>query len=746
MSIGSSLTGISFSGLTSGIDTDSIISRLIQIESLPLQRLAQQRESLNTRMSAMQQFKSKITGLSSAAGSLNMASAFASIAATSSNTDVATISADSTASAGIFSLTVSKLAQAHKISTAAQTDTTTALGKSGKIVINGKAVSVEASDSLQTIAGKINAASTGVTASLINGGTGKAYLTVTAKDTGAAKKIQIADLDGTVAKDLGLVSGNDAFRDPTQTGGLSRGFSSSSTPINTMLGTTSSGAKGFTLNEAWVEFDPSTDTLSSLAAKINQTGIQAKASVVTKTENGQTVQKLELTGVTGFVDDDGYLGALGITQKSFGNQLVAAQDASFTLDGVAMTSETNTVTSVIAGATLTLLKANETTPEKSTLSLTSDNSAVKKRITDFKEAFNSVIDFVKQTSAFDKDTFATGVLFGDASTQQVEASISNLVFNSVSGLSGNYTNLAALGFSFDSDGKLTLDESTLDTALASSPEAVGAVFRAKGTGSTTALTYVSSNDKTKASGTGGYAVNITQLATKASYLSSNTLAGTTEASETLTFSGTLIGSTSVQVTIPSGSSLTDAINAINSDSKLKDLLVASNEGGKLKIESKKYGSAADFTVATSLSGNETAGSIAFGAGAVKTAGVDIGGTINGKAATGAGQFLTSSTGDSEGLQLMYSGTATGDIGNMVFSKGIAAQMNSLVGSLTDATNGLLTANDKSLQSQIDSITDSITELQARIQQKQIDLKAKFSRMEQAIAQLQSQQSRLAAMR
>ena len=124
MSIGSSLTGISFSGLTSGIDTDSIISRLIQIESLPLQRLAQQRESLNTRMSAMQQFKSKITGLSSAAGSLNMASAFASIAATSSNTDVATISADSTASAGIFSLAVSKLAQAHKISTAAQASAT----------------------------------------------------------------------------------------------------------------------------------------------------------------------------------------------------------------------------------------------------------------------------------------------------------------------------------------------------------------------------------------------------------------------------------------------------------------------------------------------------------------------------------------------------------------------------------------------------------------------------------------------
>lgn len=746
MAVGSSLSGIGFSGLASGIDSETIVRRLIQLESIPLQRYQTQMQQISGRMSVLNQLKTRITGLSSAAGSLNMASSFTSVMAASSKSEVATISADSTASAGIFALAVSKLAQSHKIATTAQTDTTSALGKTGTIVVNGKAVKVEASDSLQALAAKINTANSGVTASLINGGTGKAYLSLTSKDTGVANQVQISDLSGSVASDLGLASGAESYRDSS--GGVvkSFGFSSATTSLSTLLGATDLGtAKFLKLNGESVAINPETDTLSSIASKINAAALGVTASVTSTTENGKTVQKLEMTGLTSYADDDNILAGLGVTQKAFGNQLVTAQDAAFTIDGVSMTSTTNTITTAVPGATITLLKASESTPETSTLSLSRDSAAIKKRITEFKDAFNGVIDFIKSNSAFNKETFASGALFGDTTAQQVEASISSLVFNSVPGLGTDPSNLAALGFAFDSDGKLTLNEATLDAAISTNAESVGRVFRSNGVATASGVSYVSSTDKTKSSATAGYAVNITQLATKTNYLSAGTLAGTTDAAETLTLSGSSFGSTPYELTIPAGKTIAEVVALINGDAKLKDLLVATNEGGALKIESKRYGTGGDFSISSSAeSGGDQSGALAFGSTATKSAGVNVAGTINGKAATGLGQFLTSTEGDSEGLQLSITSTATGDLGKVVFSKGIGAQMIAMASTFTDTVNGLLTATDKSLQDQIDSITTTMSSMQEAITRKEQSLRLRFSRMEQAIAQLQSQQAQFAA--
>jgi flagellar hook-associated protein 2 len=112
---GSSITGINFTGLASGIDTEAIIQKMIELQTRPLQRLMVRKSELSARMSAYDQFRGLVSNLQTAAGALSVKNAFNLIRANSSDTQVATVSASTDAVPGTYELRVSKLAQAHKI-------------------------------------------------------------------------------------------------------------------------------------------------------------------------------------------------------------------------------------------------------------------------------------------------------------------------------------------------------------------------------------------------------------------------------------------------------------------------------------------------------------------------------------------------------------------------------------------------------------------------------------------------------
>ena len=747
MSINGSLSGISFTGLASGIDSQSIVNQLMQIEALPLQRMQQQQAILSNKQSLYAQLKSILVGFSSASSKLNTAAAFNPIKASSSDSAVATATATSNAVAGTFELLVSKLATTHKASSAAQADATTALGFSGSFVVNGRAVTVEASDSLTTIAGKVNSSGSGVTASVINGGAGSAYLTLTAASSGQSNEVQLSNLSGTALASLGFVSGAASYRDAVDADSVrSLGFGSSTSTLSSLIGTTASGT--FDIGTATISVDFATDSLQSIADKINaDVNANATATVVSVTQNGKTVKKLEITGNGGALptvaDTDGLLGALGVLQQSYTNELVQAQDAEYSLDGFDFTSSSNTVADVVPGATFTLLKANETTPEKATLTFTKDTAQIKSSFEGLVSAFNDVVDFVQQTTEFDTETFASGPLFGESVVSQVESTLNNLLFKDVG--TGSLKNLAQLGFGFDGDGKLTLDSAKLDQFLASDPEGVRRVMMAVGDSTSNDLKFISSTSLTQNSGAAGFQVDITQLATKGTMLAGVAQTSANVIGETLTFNGTLFGNTAYDLVVPVGATLSDLVNQINGDAKLKDLVVASIDvGGALKLESKKYGTAGNFTVVSNLAASSDNSGVGTTGGTV-TDGLDVAGTINGEAATGNGQFLLGGTGtDAEGLQLQYTGAATGIVGSIMFQRGIAAELNYSVNTLTDSVNGMLATTDKTLQSQIDDISDRMARLQEQLELRRAFLQQKFLAMERAVASLQAQQSQLAA--
>lgn len=739
MSIGSSLSGINFSGLSSGIDTQSIVTRLVQLEQLPAQRLQFQRAQLEGKQSLFSALKGQLQNLASKAGALNSATAFSLVSVATSNDKVVTATAGEGAVAGSYNVATTALAQFQKVSSTAFTDTTTALGHSGELVINGKNVEILASDSLTAIAQKINGTGSGVTASVINGGTGNARLTLTSSKSGVANKITVANVNGgTLAQTLGLTTGAATIANPVTNGFASRAYASSTEKLSTLLGNPDRGTSSFEINGTTVNIDFANDTLQTLATKIAAVGGGVSASVESVTVNGTEQYRVKVTGAStpAFTDANSALEELGFLQSSWGNQLVAAQDAAFTIDGIAFTSATNQVTGILPGITLNLLKDDDS----SVITLSQDNEGIKTKVNDFVEAYNSLVDFVKNNTKFDKDSFQAGALFGDSTTQLVESTLANSLFNNVVGLSANMDNLADIGMTFDSGGKLKLDSAELIEALAANPNAVSSLFRATGTTSTSGLSYVSGSSKTKASTAAGYGVDITQVATKSTATFALTAPPTTT-SETITFNGSLFGNTAYAINVEAGSTVDSIVEKINTDSKLKSLVVASNEGGELKITSQKFGTPGRFTVAATGGGGEDSFVLT---GTVD--GLDIAGKINNEPATGSGQFLTGSAGNAntDGLQIMYTGTSTGLIGNLTVSIGVGAMVNNLVNTMTDGVSGLLKGNDDAIAAQIKQIDDSIVTISERAERKRASLLRRFTAMEEAISRIRQQGSQLSA--
>jgi len=744
------MPGISFSGIGSGIDTASIVQKLMAVEQQPLLLLQRQQAVLQSKQAVYQQFRTQLQAISGAASALNIPTAFTTVAATSSDTAIATISSDSGAVAGNYALSVTQLAQSQKISSSAKTDTTSPLNLApGTFTVNGKQVTVDGTDSLRSIAQKINGLGSGVTASLIDGGSGSAYLTITSSKTGAASTVAMADLSGNTLSALGIASGTSTtIREPITGGATSVGFNDQSTTLKTLIPGLPDSMT-LNVNGSDVTVDTTTDTLQSLANKLSAVA-NVTASVRSVTVDGKTQYKLDVKGTDGNAPTftgDTLSTALGLVKTKVSNEMVQAKDAAYSLDGVHLTSASNTITTAIPGATLTLLKGTDATPGTATLTLASDTAGAIGKIKSMIDAYNNAVDFINDQSAFDKDTFRTGILFGDSVAQQVQDNLISMVIQTVPGISGKYTSLQSLGFSVDEQNHLKVDDSTLTSALQSDPTTVAKLFQATGSSTDANLSFVTSTSKTKTAGAGSYAVNITQAATLGSFTGEAAQASASTYSETLTFNGSLFGSTAYKLTRPSGSTAADTVRAINTDAKLKDLLTASlDSNGKLLITSKKYGGNGNFTVGSDHEAATDNSGIGYGANGTKVTGLDVAGTINGEAATGAGQYLTGNSGNAktDGLQIMYSGSGTGAVGSIQFTKGVGAGLGDLMLSFTDPVSGLLTSTDNSIKTQLDDMASEITDFQARLTSKQAELEAKYNAMESAISKLQGQAAQLSA--
>lgn len=162
------------------------------------------------------------------------------------------------------------------------------------------------------------------------------------------------------------------------------------------------------------------------------------------------------------------------------DQVAAAADAIFTLEGQALTSASNTVDSIIPGVTLTLKDTTET-GKPVTLTVGTNTGSAQSLIEDFVEAYNELQALIAQQTAYNPETGQAGALQGDALARSVQGQLRTLL-SGIYSEGGAISALANLGITTTRSGALEIDSSKLSGALADHFTDVTAFFSTEGTG------------------------------------------------------------------------------------------------------------------------------------------------------------------------------------------------------------------------------------------------------------------------
>jgi flagellar hook-associated protein 2 len=188
-------------GLASGLDTNSIISSILDVERIPIQQLENRRADHQVEDNAWQAIKTRYSAVRSALDALDSQNDFNKFAATtSSNTSAATVTTTGAATPGSVSFTVDQLAANHQVASATDFTGLDDLVGAGDftITIDGTdhTIATTADTTLAQLAAEINNLDADVSASAISVD-GAAYkLLISSDDTGDAN---VFTTSGTVA-------------------------------------------------------------------------------------------------------------------------------------------------------------------------------------------------------------------------------------------------------------------------------------------------------------------------------------------------------------------------------------------------------------------------------------------------------------------------------------------------------------------------------------------------------------------
>ena len=212
---------ISSAGIGSGLDVSGIVSQLMALEQRPLTALATKEARYQAQLSAYGSLKGALSTFQSSAATLANPAKFSAVNGSVADTTIASVAVSATAAPGSHSLEIQSLARQQKLKSGTFDATNTAIG-TGKLTISfgtyaadtftanpaksSKEITINAGqNSLSGIRDAINAADAGVSAAIINDGTGY-RLTISSTDSGTANavRIAVADDDATHTDTSGL--------------------------------------------------------------------------------------------------------------------------------------------------------------------------------------------------------------------------------------------------------------------------------------------------------------------------------------------------------------------------------------------------------------------------------------------------------------------------------------------------------------------------------------------------------------
>lgn len=226
------MVAITSLGIGSGADLSSLVNQLVAVERQPLNQMRSAASGLQTQVSSYGKLSSQLSALQTAANKLNDASLWTQSSARSSDDTAVSVVGGSSAAAGNYSVSVSRLATSQTVVSGAALPSASVPVGSGTLRLDlgrwepaapvpdgqmqpsmnfvpqvGRSVTIEVTDSddLGSLRDKINSSNAGVTASLVTDSSG-VRLALRSTDTGVENgfRIQAADNDGTPVNNEGL--------------------------------------------------------------------------------------------------------------------------------------------------------------------------------------------------------------------------------------------------------------------------------------------------------------------------------------------------------------------------------------------------------------------------------------------------------------------------------------------------------------------------------------------------------------
>jgi flagellar hook-associated protein 2 len=495
----STSSALALSGLASGMDWTSIVNELLSVEAEPETQMQGEITTDQNKDSTYKTIAADLTTLGTDATTLSNPSFFASRTTQFSDPSVASATAASGTPLGNYTLDVTQLASdaVQQGSTASSplspTNDVSSLVLSsagfanpvtaGTFTVNGKSITVATSDTLQSVFDQINTATNGAVTGSYNATTDEISLNSSSpitlgSDTDTSNFLQSAELynNGT-----GTITSTGAL------GGINLSNKLNSANLSTAISDGGSGAGQFMINGVPINFNATSDTVTDVLQRINDSTAGVTATYdslnnrfqLTDTSPGNV--GISLQDVTG-----NFLAATGLSTGT----LQAGANLQYSINGGGtLTSQSNTIdasSSGITGLSITALGTGTTT-----LSVNSDVSTISSTINSFVTDYNAVQNYVSSqtaTTTSSSGTVTPGLLTGNMDIEGIMTQLRQIVGATPAGATNGINGVNAAGIVTNgSNNTLSVDSATLTSELTTNLSAVQNLFSNSTNGIATAL-------------------------------------------------------------------------------------------------------------------------------------------------------------------------------------------------------------------------------------------------------------------
>lgn len=231
------------------------------------------------------------------------------------------------------------------------------------------------------------------------------------------------------------------------------------------------------------------DDLKSVTDKINASDADVHASLIYDGANYSLQLVSTTTGYTTDSADD----AIVITESYTGGegqqlnltQITQAANAQFTIDGLAITAQDNSVADALEGVTIDLKTLGQTN-----ITIDKDKEGTKENLQKFVDSYNELMDLIKKQMVVEEGEDRSKKLAGEPFLTRLKADLQDVVIKEIEGLDGTFESLAMIGITTDTKSKLEINSEDLDAALDLDINSVGNVFTFADKGVTAALLEV----------------------------------------------------------------------------------------------------------------------------------------------------------------------------------------------------------------------------------------------------------------